>query len=126
MPEVKLDMDLYVGLGLEGPYTTLYVGDGDTPALEHEMTWEEIISNEIDYHTVPSQKYIPYEELDDLNRPFDLVRTLRVVADELESRLLQLDGFDRKAWLEHTESHSIFDDKTKFTKPLKELLNYES
>jgi len=120
-----LEVDIYADLGVDGPHASVFFGDECEPLVETTTSWEDIISREIEYHTVPSMDYIPYENVDELHRCFDIVRTLRVVADEIESRLLKLDALDRKAWLE--ANNGKYDgDRAPFIKPLKEVINYES
>ena len=122
MAEVNITVDLYADLDDKGVNLSLYFGDNGDPSIEKLISWEDVITQQIEYCTIPSQLRIPYNEIEDLNEYFNLVRTLRAVADNLEERLMSLDAMDRKAWLE-ANNGNYGGDREPFIKPIKELLN---
>lgn len=122
MATVNITVDLYADLNDRGVNLSLYFGDNGDPSIEKLLSWEDVITQQIEYATIPSQLCIPYDEIEDLNEYFNLVRTLRAVADNLEERLMSLDAMDRKAWLE-ANNGNYDGDCEPFIKPIKELLN---
>lgn len=122
MATVNMEVDLYADLDDKGVNMSLYFADNCEPSIEKLISWEQIMTQQIEYATIPSQLCIPYNEIEDLNEYFNLVRTLRAVADNLEERLMSLDALDRKAWLE-ANNGNYGGDREPFIKPIKELLN---
>lgn len=122
MATVNMEVDLYADLDDKGVNLCLYFEDNCDPSIEKLISWEQIMAQQIEYATIPSQLCIPYNEIEDLDEYFSLVRTLRAVADNLEERLMSLDAMDRKAWLE-ANNGNYGGDREPFIKPIKELLN---
>lgn len=123
MAEVNLSIDSYAHLEPEGIAQTVYIGDASEPSIELTHDWSEIINSIIENHTVPFVNYIPYESPEDLDEVFEMVHILRKVADEIEDRFMELDAFDRSAWLADEDEDVNLLDRTKYLTPMKEMRN---
>lgn len=121
MAEVNITVDLYADLDDNGVNLSLFFGDNGDPAIEKTILWPEIVAKHIECYTVPSKDCVPYDNKEDLDEAFALVRALRAVADNIEDRLMSLDTLDRQAWLE-ANNGEYGGDITPFLKPMKETL----
>ena len=121
MATFNMEVDLYADLDDNGVNMSLFFGDSSDPAVEKTILWPEIVAKHIECYTVPSKNCVPYDNKEDLDEAFVLVRVLRAVADNVEDRLMSLDTLDRQAWLE-ANSGEYGGDITPFLKPMKETL----
>lgn len=121
MAQANLELDLYADLDDSGVNLQLYFGDSCDTAVEKTILWPEIVAKHIDCYTIPSKDCVPYNNKEDLDEAFVLVRTLRAVADNIENRLMSLNTLDRQAWLE-ANNGEYGGDITPFLKPMKETL----
>lgn len=120
----SLTIEVDGGIGTDGVYASVWIGDGSEPVDEFTISWEEIIQKEIECYTLPSAKIIPYEDENDLDANFDVVKTLRAVADEMEEQLMSCQAFDRAAWMEANGGDYLGPrSKEEFCKPMKEFFN---
>lgn len=117
-----LNVEIYSDITEEGIWSTAYIGESDTPSAEHTLNWDDWVEQQIEYHTVPSKQYIPYENVEDLKDIFATVKALRYAADVLEERLMALDGFDRKAWVAAGGVNTYHQSIDPYCKSLRELL----
>lgn len=122
MSEATISVDMYGSLDENGVHLSLFFGDNCDPSIEKSIDWKEIIEEHVTTYTVPSRDYIPYDNKEMLDEPFAFVRALRVVADNIEERLMSLDAMDRQAWLEANDGN-FGGPVDEFLKPMKEVLN---
>jgi hypothetical protein len=120
----SLTIEVDGGIGTDGVYASVWIGGGSEPVDEFTISWEEIIQKEIECYTLPNAKIIPYEDENDLDANFDVVKTLRAVADEMEEQLMSCQAFDRAAWMEANGGDYLGPrSKEEFCKPMKEFFN---
>lgn len=89
MSKMTIEIDVYSGIEPEGVYSAIYFGDGDDP-IEERMTWEEIITQEVEMHTIPSSGPFVYSKRtgsDGVKDIFEMINKLREVADTLEASI---------------------------------------
>lgn len=117
----QLNVEIFSDITEEGIWSSVFIGESDTPVAEHLQYFDDWIEQQIERYTVPNKQYIPYEDANNLKDVFNEVKALRYAADVLEERLMALDGFDRKSWVEAggLNSFARVDD---YLKPMSELL----
>lgn len=121
--EIKpLNVEIYSDIVEEGIWSNVYIGEGDTPSTEYTLNWDDWILQQVEQCTVPNKQYIPYEDVENLKDVFTTVKTLRRIASALEERLMALDGFDRKSWME-AGGWNTYAPVEPYLKPMGELLN---
>lgn len=123
MQTIPLKVEIYSDITEEGIWSTTYldINDDVTKMAESTLTWDDWIEQQLEYYTVPNKQYIPYEDIENLKDVFSIVKTLRYAADVLEERLMALDGFDRKAWIE-AGGMEMNTPRDVYLKPMSELL----
>lgn len=123
MQTIPLKVEIYSDITEEGIWSTTYldINDDVTKMAESTLTWDDWIEQQVEYYTVPNKQYIPYEDIENLKDVFSIVKTLRYAADVLEERLMALDGFDRKAWIE-AGGIEMNTPRDVYLKPMSELL----
>lgn len=123
MQTIPLKVEIYSDITEEGIWSTTYldINDDVTKMAESTLTWDDWIEQQLEYYTVPNKQYIPYEDIENLKDVFSIVKTLRYAADVLEERLMALDGFDRKAWIE-AGGIEMNTPRDVYLKPMSELL----
>jgi len=87
--KMTIEIDVYGGLEPEGVYSAIYFGDNDDP-IEERMTWDEIITQEIEMHTIPTNGPFVYSKRtgsDGVRDMFQMINKLREVADTLEASI---------------------------------------
>lgn len=124
----SLTIEVDGGIGTDGVCGSVWIGDGSEPVDEFTISWEEIIQKEIECWSLPVRagrvNIIPYEDENDLDAKFDVVKTLRAVADEMEEQLMSCEAFDRAAWMEANGGDYLGPrSKEEFCKPMKEFFN---
>lgn len=119
-----LQVEAVADLTEEGIWCATYIGEQGEPAAEFNQDWESWIEQQIEFHTLADRTSVPISKPEDVDFVFATVRTLREVATKLENRLLELDAFDRPAWLD--ANNGTFDNtvpKEKFLTPMLEVVN---
>jgi hypothetical protein len=117
-----LRVEIYSDITEEGIWSNVYFGESDSPSAEHTLNWDDWVEQQLEFYTVPSKQYIPYEEVEQLKDVFTTVKALRYAADVLEERLMALDGFDRKAWVAAGGVNVYHQPIEPFLKPMSELV----
>lgn len=104
MAKVEVELDIYPGFSHDGIYTNVYFGEADTP-FEAEVSWEEIIEQEVGYYTVPnpSQPIVVCSSSDGIDEIMRTAARFRSLADELEAKMKLHPIFLRDKWVEATD-----------------------
>jgi len=80
-----IEIDGYVNFGDDGISSHVYFGSHDDDGVEFNATWDEIITNEIDAHTVPFDgPIVVSNDYDGVDELLNQVDTLRRAATKLE------------------------------------------
>lgn len=102
MPRATIEIEAFPCISPEGVYATVYIGDAGEPSLEVTECWENILENEIDYHTVPNgdKPIVVSSGNDGVQSIQETVEMFRDLADRLESKMREHPIFLRDKWVE--------------------------
>jgi hypothetical protein len=89
----SIDIDAYADLDVDGIMYNVYFGDECDPAASGVIEWDDIINSIMEMHAVPSGPIVVdiRENHDGVQEIYNMIDTLREVAEKLESRVRSSD-----------------------------------
>lgn len=115
--EIKVECG--ASLDVDGIFQFVYIADGDDPAIEGIITWDEMISALVEEQCVAttdaivvdySNEFIEFGLNDGVQELMNYVDALRNAANDLEERIRSSRIFIRERWAEESRSAGALDD----------------